>query len=128
MSFDQALSDGESETRAAISLRRTRLVELLENRSQLVRSDAHSGIPDGHIGEILVLPRRDRHLATALRKLQSIAGKIVENLAEALAIGKDDEAWRNIDDDVYRLLAVDLRDSRHDFLNNRTGLKFLAIQ
>ena len=90
--LDQALRDREAKTGAAISLRRAGLVELLEDGCQLVRRDAHSGIPDGHIGESVVPPRRDRHLAATRRKLQCVAGKIVENLTKALAIGEYLEA------------------------------------
>src|SRR5436190_11780050 len=100
MSFHQALRDRKTEAGATVSLRRPGLVELLKHRRQLIRSDTHSGVFDRHIRERLVAFRGDRDLASARRKLQRVAGEIVKNLSKALAVCKDSEFLRDLDDDL----------------------------
>ena len=57
-----------------------------------------------------------------------IAGEVIENLLEALAVCADDKAWRNFDGYGHGLFAIDLRDSGNDLLNHRASFELLTIE
>src|SRR5436853_209077 len=108
MGLNQTLRYRETQSSATIPFGGTRLVEFLKDRRELIRRDTDAGVFDRYISEFLVVPRRDRYLTSSRSKLQGIVGEIVKNLAKALTIGKNHEPLRDIDDDLHRLVPVDL--------------------
>src|SRR4051812_307053 len=103
-------------------------MKLLEDRGELIGSNADSGVFHGEIRERIVSSGRDCHLAASIRKLQCVAREVVQNLTESLSIGKDDEVDGNVHGDIHGLGAVNLGDPGGDFLDDGSSLELLTIE
>ena len=128
MRLHEALRYRQAQSRALVSLGRTRLMKLLKDGFQLIRRNPDSGITHRNISERGISPCRNGDLSATRSKLQGIAGQVVQDLLETLPVCTNGEAGSNIDLEVNGFLPVDLRNPGENLLNHGTNFEFVQFK
>jgi len=92
--LDELPGEWEAESRAFGSLAVRRLLELLEDRLELLRRDTGAGVGDGDLDLAVVEPGGDADAALGGSELDRVGHEVEDDLADATPVSADRDLLR----------------------------------